>query len=112
MPKRKRFKLLLDEMLPKRQMLPRVNHFHDLRHVVHDYGVGGATDIEVAKLAIGEERIIVTNNTSHFRRLVNKFRVEIIGVDQSMGLDDIDKKLMAKLQKRKQKKGLKYTKLD
>lgn len=112
MPKRSRCKLLLDEMLPKRQLVPRVNHYHNVRHVAHDYRLSGITDVEVVKLAKKEKRIVVTNNTRHFRKLGLKFAVEIIGVDQGMGLEEIDKKLLAKLRSWKQKKGIKYTKID
>ncbi len=35
-PRQKRYKILLDEMLPRRQKLPGLNHLHNVKHILHD----------------------------------------------------------------------------
>jgi len=48
-PRRKRYKLLLDEMFPRREKYPNLNNFHDLKHVVHDFKKEEMSDIQVLK---------------------------------------------------------------
>jgi hypothetical protein len=99
MPKRKRFKLLLDEMLPRRIKLPRTNHYHDLKHMVHDLHKAGMTDLALVTMAKQEDRIIVTNNVKHFKKICQQAKVSLIGVNQTMLPDQMDKKLLSLLSK-------------
>jgi len=49
--KRNRYRLLLDEMFPRRNTFPQLNKFHDLRHVIHDFHLPDNQDEKVVKLA-------------------------------------------------------------
>lgn len=99
MPKRKRFKVLLDEMLPRRIKLPRTNHYHDLKHIVHDLHLSGITDQELVFVAKKSKRIVITNNVKHFKNLCQKEEVSLVGVDQRIPPDKLDKKLLSLLAK-------------
>lgn len=95
----RRYKLLLDEMLPRRTKYPLLNCFHDVRHIVHDYKKSGSSDDEVLKLAVKDDRILVTKNIKHFRPMGEKFNVDVIGVAETIPPEELDKAIMAKLKK-------------
>ena len=99
MPKRKRFKLLLDEMLPRRENFPVLNNYHNVRHIVHDLKQSGISDIDVIKIAKSQNRILVTKNIKHFREDCERFNVSLIGIAETMQPEDLDKKLVAILKK-------------
>ncbi len=69
-PRRRRFKLLLDEMMPRREKFPQVNDYHDLKHIVHN------------------------------RLLCQKQKVDLIGVTQAITPGRLDINLMAHLRRR------------
>lgn len=98
-PRNRRYKLLLDEMLPRRTKYPLLNCFHDVRHIVHDYKKSGSSDIEVLKLSAKEGRILVTKNIKHFRPVGTEHGVDIIGVTETIPPEELDKSIMAKLRK-------------
>lgn len=54
-PHQDRYRLLLDEMLPKRDKFPILNKLHNLRHIVHDFKGSGLSDEKV--VAMPEEEI-------------------------------------------------------
>ncbi len=95
----RRYKLLLDEMLPRRTKYPLLNSFHDLKHIVHDYKKSGSSDDGVLKLAAKDDRILVTKNIKHFRPLGEKFGVDVIGVMETIPPEELDKSIMAKLRR-------------
>lgn len=64
-----KFKLLLDENLPKRASFPRLNSRYDIKHVVHDYNKRAITDREVMTLGVNDSRIILTINEKDFVNL-------------------------------------------
>lgn len=97
----KRFNLLLDEMLPRREKYPQVNNYHNVRHIVHDLKNEGATDTDVVKLAKDESRIVITKNIKHLKELGKKYKVDIFGVTETLPPEELDKKLMAVLKRRK-----------
>jgi len=102
MPRRQvRFKILLDEMLPAREKFPELNNYHNVRHIVHDFGKSGLTDDKVIALAKKEGRIIVTKNIRHFRTTCRAGGVGLIGVSEDMPIELTDREIMAKLRKRK-----------
>jgi hypothetical protein len=63
-------KLLLDEHLPPRQFLPRLNEHFDVKHIKHDLHQGGMDDPPIHELAVKQGRIILTRNIKHFRPLL------------------------------------------
>ncbi|MGD8744198.1 MAG: DUF5615 family PIN-like protein, partial [Candidatus Woesebacteria bacterium] len=67
--RQKRFKLLLDEMLPRRDKSPQLNNYHNLRHIVHDSKKEGISDQGLVKYAKKLDRIIITKNIKHLRKL-------------------------------------------
>lgn len=99
-PRNRRYKLLLDEMLPRRTKYPLLNCFHDVRHIVHDYKKSGSRDDEVLRLAAKEGRILITKNVKHFRPVGIEYGVDIIGVTETIQPEELDKTIMAKLKKR------------
>ncbi|MEU2829174.1 DUF5615 family PIN-like protein [Streptomyces lavendulae] len=71
MPKQPyRHKLLLDENMPPRLLFPLTNERFDVKHVNIDLHQGGIDDLAVYRLAIREQRIIVSQNWRHFVKLV------------------------------------------
>lgn len=98
-PRNRRYKLLLDEMLPRRTKYPLLNCFHNVKHIVHDYKRSGSSDDEVLKLAVKDDRILVTKNIKHFRPMGEKFNVDVIGVTETIPPEELDKSVMAKLRR-------------
>ena len=95
--KRAKLKLLLDEMVARKDHLPQTNCFHDLKHVVHDYHQAGLSDPEIAELASKQGRIIITKNVKHFRPLAIKKQVGVIGISDNILPGVLDDLLFAKL---------------
>ncbi|MEU9573736.1 DUF5615 family PIN-like protein [Streptomyces massasporeus] len=63
-------KLLLDENMPPRSLLPLTNERFDVKHVNLDLHQGGIDDLAVYRLAAREKRIVVSQNWRHFVKLV------------------------------------------
>ncbi len=101
MPRKRRCRVLLDEMMPRRGKFPLANDRHDLKHVVHDLGKPGIKDIEVVRLAKKEKRIIVTENIKDYADLCKLNGIDLIGVTASMSPEILDRQILAKLNKRK-----------
>lgn len=95
----RRYKLLLDEMLPRRSKYPLLNCFHNIRHIVHDYKLAGSSDEKVLKLAAKEERVLITKNIKHFRPSGEEYDVDIIGVMETIPPEELDRSVMAKLRR-------------
>jgi hypothetical protein len=102
MPQFHRFKILLDEGLPPRKKLPRLNERHDVKHSRDDYKLGGLSDEKVYEQAIKTKRILVIYNVKDYRGLAEKTKHSgIIGISQNLPIEQIDKKLTALLAKSK-----------
>lgn len=101
--KRKRFyrhQLLLDEQFPLRNFFPRTNARFNLKHIVGDYHKSGLLDQEIYEFAVKQERLIVTLNIKHFKKLIKPDdKTGIIGITGNLKLDQIDKKLSSLLLK-------------
>lgn len=101
-PRRFRFKLLLDENFPPRSKLSRLNHRYSLKHIKEDLNETGLEDPQVYKIAEKLERIIVTFNDKDFRGMVGESKkTGIIGVSTNLSNEQIDKKLTAFLKKKR-----------
>lgn len=90
---RTRHKLLLDEGLPRKEAYPRANNYHNLRHIVHDIGKGGAKDKDVYAIANKEKRIVVVFNTKDFRPLIFPESVSVISLSTNLTDRQVDLKL-------------------
>ena len=99
-----RFKLLLDEMMPRRERFPHLNNFHDLKHIVHDMKKPGIKDSQVIMMAKRNGRILLTKNVKHFIGSCGDKKVDLIGVGDLVGFEEIDRKVSAYLRKRKTRK--------
>lgn len=104
MPRKKRFRILLDEMMAPREKYPLINSRHDIKHIVHDFHQKSAQDIEIIQLAKEENRIIITENIRHFEESCKLYGVDMIGVTASMLPEILDKQINAKLNHRKTEK--------
>lgn len=100
----KRFKLLIDEMLPRKSKFPQLNNFHNIRHIVHDFKSGGMSDEKLVILAKKENRTVVTKNIKHLQKLGVKHKVDVIGLTETALPQRIDSKIMAILRKKRQAK--------
>ena len=96
-----RYKLLLDEMLPRRDKFPLTNNFFNLRHIVHDYKRSGISDRAIVKLAKKENRIIITKNIKDFHKLNQGEQVDLIGISDNKPLEHIDLAIVAYLNRRR-----------
>jgi len=61
-----KFKLLLDENMPPRQRLPRLNSRFDVKHIRDDLNQSGLKDQPVYTLASKLNRLIITFNGDDF----------------------------------------------
>lgn len=113
-------KLLLDEGLPPGRKLPQINSLFNVKHIRDDFNKGGVGDDILSKIAVDEERIIVTFNNKHFLPVLKK-RLEaneehptIVGLSTALDTNQIDTKLASKLkqlsEKDKRGKFIKITK--
>jgi len=90
---RTRHKLLLDEGLPRKEAYSRANNYHNLRHIVHDIGKGGAKDKDVYAVANKEKRLVVVFNTKDFRPLIFPQSVSVISLSTNLTDKQVDLKL-------------------
>ena len=100
-PKQNRFRLLLDEMFPQRTAFPRLNRFHDLKHVIHDLRLVENHDENVVKLAKAQKRILISKNEKHMIELCRKELVVLICVTEAMANEEVDKQITSVLRKLK-----------
>lgn len=93
-------KLLLDENLPPKNKLIRLNNRFNIRHVVHDYHTSGLPDKEIFRIAEKEGRIIITLNERDFIGNSRK-RSGLIGLSPNLSTEEIDKKVTSLLTRSK-----------
>jgi Domain of unknown function (DUF5615) len=92
-------KLLLDEHLPPRQLLPRLNGHFDVKHIKHDLRHAGMADPLIHELAVEQGRIILTTNVKDFRPLLKEDSPGVIGIPEAWSPTRVDTKLTALLMK-------------
>ncbi len=90
-------KLLLDEHLPPRQFLSRLNQHFDVKHIKHDLHHGGMDDASMHELAITQGRIMLTINVKDFRPLLRENSPGVIGIPETWSADRLDTQLTALL---------------
>ena len=96
-----KYKLLLDEGLPRRENYPQSNNYHSLKHIVHDLGKGGASDKEVYVIANKDNRLVIVFNTKDFRPLVSLESVSVIALSTNLTDKQVDLKLCKSVEKTK-----------
>ncbi len=93
-------KLLLDEHMHHREHFQGVNACFDLKHIADDLGKGGASDLAAYNLALGTNRIILTQNARDFDDLVGSQEdCGLISIPPHWGPQMIDTKLLALLRR-------------
>jgi len=92
-------KVLLDENMPSRRLLKRLNHHFDVKHIRDDLRRGALDDAGIYQLAATQDRIVVTFNGRDFRPLVGTVPMDPGVIDLPMGWNEaqIDTKLTALL---------------
>jgi hypothetical protein len=102
-----RHKLLLDEGLPRKESFPQANNYHNLKHIVHDFDKGGASDKIVYDIANRDGRLVVVFNTKDFRQLITPKSVSVISLSTNLTDKQVDLKLckLLRLLKPSQLKG-------
>lgn len=96
MPKRfHKHKVLLDENMPARRLLKRLNQHFDVKHIRDDLRHGALDDPDVYQLATTQGRIVVTFNGRDFRSLVGALHNDpgVIDVPDGWTASHIDTKL-------------------
>ncbi len=88
-----RHKLLLDEGLPRKEAYSQANNYHNLKHIVHDIGKGGARDKDVYIIANKEKRLVVVFNTKDFRPLISPESVSVVSLSTNLTDKQVDLKL-------------------
>jgi predicted nuclease of predicted toxin-antitoxin system len=94
-------KLLLDENIPPRKTLVRLNSRFNLRHIREDYKKSGIPDREVFEIAEKEGRIIVTFNEKDFAANRRR-RSGLIALSPNLTTEEIDTKITSLLTSHKQ----------
>src|SRR3989338_5676187 len=96
-----RHRLLLDEGLNSRQDFLKTNNLHDIKHIKHDFHMGGMIDKNVYIYAAQQKRLIATYNIKDYRKLHNPANKStgIISISPRLKQEDIDKKLCSLLNK-------------
>ena len=93
-------KLLLDEGFFYKKDLPLINSRFDIKHIKGDYKLEALPDSKVYELAREKNRILITLNIKHFKKLATLSKsTGVIGISENLTLDQIDKKLTALLNK-------------
>lgn len=86
-------RLLLDEGLPRKEVYPQANNYHNLKHIVHDIGRSGAKDGTIYAIANKEKRLLLVFNTKHFRPLISSESVSVITLSTNLTDKQVDLKL-------------------
>jgi len=99
--KHTRYRLLLDEGLPKKEKFPNLNNLHTIKHIVHELRKGGAKDSEVYSIANKERNMVVIFNTKDFKGMMNKSTISVISLSSSLTTNQIDTKVCKALKELK-----------
>lgn len=97
-------RLLLDEGLPYRRSLPRINARYNVKHVKEDLRKSGLSDEEVYQIAAKLKRLLVVFNVKDYRGHASKSKdTGVIGISQNLSTEQTDKKLSALLSRSSEK---------
>jgi predicted nuclease of predicted toxin-antitoxin system len=91
-------KLLLDENMRPRTRFPRLNSRFDVKHIRDNFNLAGLPDPDVYRLAVREQRVLITYNDKDFLPLAGtRSDVGVIGVSPHLTIEQLDTKLTALL---------------
>jgi|SRR3990167_8727663 len=82
--KHKKYKLLLDEGLPPKELYSLANNYHNVKHIKHDLRHGGVKDSLVYAQAIKSNRIAVVFNTKDFKKLIRQDTPSVISLSTNL----------------------------
>jgi hypothetical protein len=101
-PRKKHYRhfLLLDEGIPVKKLLPRLNKRHNLKHIRDDLHLAGVSDREVYTVAQKYKLVIITFNGDDYKELYTSDGPGIINLSSSLTLEEIDKKLLSLLSRK------------
>lgn len=86
--------------MPRRQRLPKLNEYCNIKHISHDLNLAGLPDLDVYELGVKLGRVIVTYNGKDFRVLVGtKPDAGVIDAPDHLPLLQLDNKLKSLLAK-------------
>lgn len=81
-----------------RTRFPRLNSRFDVKHIRDDFNLAGISDPEVYRLAVREQRVLITYNEKDFLPLTGTQGDKgVIGVSPHLTMEQIDTKLTALL---------------
>ncbi len=105
--KHTRYKLLLDEGLPRRESFPKLNNLHTLKHINHDLKKGGAKDKNIYEFAEEYDYIVVVFNTKDFKPLISNDKPSVIALSTGLTNTQFDIKIckILKMLKPSERKG-------
>lgn len=87
----KKFRLLLDSAFAKPDVFTQLKKKANLAHAVHDMNLSyQAEDEEIYRIADKENRFVLTINFKDFKKLVQKEKPGVIGIDSQLTNDEID----------------------
>lgn len=96
-----KYKLLLDEGLFLPKFYPKLNNFHNLKHIAHDLRRSGIKDELLYELATRENRILIVFNTKDFKTLIKKNKPSVIALSTNLSNKAADSKIFKALREMK-----------
>jgi len=96
-----KYKLLLDEGLSLAKSYPKLNNFHNLKHIVHDLKKSGIKDEPLYDLATRENRILIVFNIKDFRKIVKRNGISVINLSSNLSNKEADLKILKALKEMK-----------
>ena len=89
-----KYKLILDEGLSLAKSYPRLNNFHNLKHIVHDLNKSGIKDKPLYDLATKDGRILIVFNVKDFRRIIQRDGASVIDLSANLSNKEADLKIL------------------
>jgi len=89
-----KYKLLLDEGLSLAKTYPKLNNFHNLKHIKHDLNKSGIKDGLLYDLATKESRILIVFNVKDFRKIIKKKGISVIDLSVNLSNKEAELKIL------------------
>lgn len=103
-----KYKLLLDEGLSLAKIYPKLNNFHNLKHIVHDLNKSGIKDKPLYDLATKENRILIVFNIKDFRKIIRRDGISVIDLSANLSNKEAELKILKTLREMKHDQGKGY----
>ncbi len=92
-----KYKLLLDEGLSLAKSYPKLNNFHNLKHIVHDLKKSGVKDEPLYDLATKDGRILIVFNIKDFKKIIKRNCISVIDLSSNLSNKEADLKILKAL---------------